>query len=296
MIKSHLKTIKQDQLEDQWIEKKIKILSNLEPKIGEKEKNSVLKWFKMHEDILFKRGEVDNPGFKLCVPKKQVQGLVRQQHHDIGHFGAAKTFNHMSREFFWPRMRKHIRQIVAACTLCQKTKVSTGSHGTNNSVLTKTLGEIVCIDLMGPLPPSRFGATQLVAVVDAFSKYTRLYALKNGTTRNILRCLEKDYFVKVQKPAAILSDNGTQFVSKLWEKSLREHGIVVKHTSTYFPQGNTTERVNREIGRLLRAWCCEKHTRWAYMLKEVEHCLNNVVHESTGFTPNYLHFGFTEIK
>lgn len=51
------------------------------------------------------------------------------------------------------------------------------------------------------------------------------------------------------------------------------------------------ERVNREIGRILRAFCHSKHPRWAYLLEQVQMWINRAVHTSTGFTPNELHFG-----
>nr|CAI5842451.1 unnamed protein product [Callosobruchus analis] len=89
----------------------------------------------------------------------------------------------------------------------------------------------------------------------------------------------------------IVSDNATQFHSKLWKRELTSFNIQVCHTSAYFPEGNMTERANREIGRVLRALCAERHTKWAVYLDQIEDCLNNVVHESTGFSPSWLHFG-----
>nr|CAI5868790.1 unnamed protein product [Callosobruchus analis] len=95
----------------------------------------------------------------------------------------------------------------------------------------------------------------------------------------------------IQRPKAILSDNGTQFASLEWKAVLGRENIAVKHISVYFPEGNMTERYNREIGRLLRTYCHDKHTRWAYVLGFVEQCINNAVNESTGYTPNFLQFG-----
>nr|CAI5850130.1 unnamed protein product [Callosobruchus analis] len=59
-----------------------------------------------------------------------------------------------------------------------------------------------------------------------------------------------------------------------------------------FPEGNVTERANREIDRVLRALCAERHTKWAVYLDQIEDCLNNVVHESTGETPSLVNTFF----
>lgn len=292
LVKTDLKTIKEDQRKDNWIDETIGMC--LGERKQDKKVERALRCYVLYQDILFRRGDRDNPGYKLCVPKNQMVNLVLQQHHDIGHFGANKTYWHMKKDFYWPKMRRCIRKLVSTCELCQKTKISPTSVGTKNSVLVEKPGELVCLDLMGPLPTSRGGTTQLLVVVDAFSKYTRLYALKRATAKAILNRLTHDYFVNVQKPRKILSDNGTQFRSKIWGETLIREGIKPKYTSVYFPQGNLTERVNREIGRLLRSWCSEKHSKWACVIKDVENCINGVVHESTGSTPNLLQYGKSE--
>lgn len=95
----------------------------------------------------------------------------------------------------------------------------------------------------------------------------------------------------MKKPKCILSDNGTQFRAKEWSKTLTEVGIKCKFISIYFPEGNLTERYNKEVGRMLRSYCHDKHTRWPTMLEFVERCLNNALNESTGYRPEYLQFG-----
>ena len=47
----------------------------------------------------------------------------------------------------------------------------------------------------------------------------------------------------------------------------------------------------RELGRLFRTKCANKHTKWAEYISEIEKTLNNTVHYSTGFTPQELHYG-----
>ncbi|XP_018576650.1 WD repeat-containing protein 89 [Anoplophora glabripennis] len=52
-----------------------------------------------------------------------------------------------------------------------------------------------------------------------------------------------------------------------------------------------TERINKEIGRLMRAYSHDSHGKWAHKLKEVEGYLNRVIHGSPGYSPEELHFG-----
>lgn len=287
LMKEDLNAISRDQRKDTLFGS---IIANLNRNVD----SSYSKNYVLYNGILFKRGDDYNPGYKLCVPKDQALSLIKQQHNDIGHFGYKKTFYHMRQKFYWKKMLKHIRQVVSSCDICQKTKVSRVVRGEFNSVLVKQPGDLVTLDLMGPLPRSRAGATQLLVVVDSFSRYSKLYPLKRATARIIVNRLVNDYFPKVQLAKAVLSDNGTQFHSALYKSTLEERGVQIRYTSLYFPQGNATERVNREIGRLLRVFCAEKHTKWAYLISDVEHCLNSVIHEATGYAPSFLFKGIIE--
>lgn len=289
-LQKSFKSLKADQMDDEWIRKKMEILDGSDKRDSILTKR-VLTWFKIHEGILFKRGDDLNLGYKICVPKSQVKDLILAHHVNEGHYGRAKTFSYLKQRFYWPKMQKQVGQVVASCEICQKAKVQNRSAGLRNAVLPAKPGELVCIDLMGPLPMSRGGATQLLVLVDAFSKFCKLYALKKASSKAIVNRVLEHYVPQVQKPQCILSDNGAQFAGKHWLDSLSKNGIAVKHTSVYFPQGNMTERYNREIGRLLRSYCFDKHTRWAFVIGFIEECLNNAINETTGFAPYFLQFG-----
>ncbi|KAG5860991.1 hypothetical protein JTB14_030789 [Gonioctena quinquepunctata] len=252
MLKLHFKVLRTDQMNDEWIRNKIEFIENCQEGVeitNEKDRN-ILRWFVVHEGILFKRGDVRCPGFKLCVPQNQRRDIILAHHKALGHFGKTKTYLHMRNMFYWPKILKHVGQIVAACDLCQKAKCSPKSRGLLNPIITKKPG--VCLDMIGPLPQGRGGVTQILVIVDAFPKFVKLYALLRATSKAIFNKIVKDYIPNVQKPECILSDNATQFTSELWKTTLGELGIRIEHISVYFPSGTITERYNKEIGRLLR--------------------------------------------
>ncbi|KAG5863678.1 hypothetical protein JTB14_031157 [Gonioctena quinquepunctata] len=121
----------------------------------------------------------------------------------------------MRNMFYWQKILKYVGQIVAACDLCQKAKCSPKSRGLLNPIMKKKPGEFVCLDMIGPLPQGKGGVTQILVIVDAFSKIVELYALRRAMSKAILNKIVKDYIPNVQKPECILSDNATQFTSEL---------------------------------------------------------------------------------
>jgi len=144
---------------------------------------------------------------------------------------------------------------------------------------------------MGPLPRGQRGAKYILAVLDIFSKYIKLYPIKKATSTTILRKLIDDYMPNIGEIEQLLTDNGTQFHSKQWFKQLTVLGIRVKHTTTYHLESNPVERANREIGRMLRTYCHAKHTNWVKWIPNIEYWINHSHHSSTGYTPYQVLYG-----
>lgn len=130
----------------------------------------------------------------------------------------------------------------------------------------------------------------IFVLLDCFSKFCRIYPLTAATT---LQCLTKvaRYQQEVNGFETLLTDHGTQFTSKEWYARLKEMSIRPTHSSIRHPASNPVERVNREIGRILRTYCNQKHSSWTRYLPAMNELFNSVVHESTGTTPYLLHFG-----
>lgn len=141
---------------------------------------------------------------------------------------------------------------------------------------------------MGLLPRGQLGMRYILILVDIFSKHVRLYAIRRANTDTILHKLTHDYLPKHGPIKKILTDNGTQFTSSKWTEQLQSLEIKTSFTTIYHPESNPVERVNREIGRILRTYCSHKHTTWVKWLDNIEYWLNNTTHQSTGFTPTQI--------
>uniref|UniRef100_A0A2S2NTZ7 Pro-Pol polyprotein n=1 Tax=Schizaphis graminum TaxID=13262 RepID=A0A2S2NTZ7_SCHGA len=138
---------------------------------------------------------------------------------------------------------------------------------------------------MGPLPTGRGGTHYILSILDTFSKFIKLYALKRATTKAIIKRLVEDNIPEVGTSDAIISDNGTQFTSKIWTAKLTELNIKTVFSTKYHPQSNPVERYNREIGRLLRIYCHDQHSKWPNFLEKIECWMNRMRSEITEATP-----------
>lgn len=246
--------------------------------------------FQIHQDILICYNPFQNSP-KLAVPDKMVKILVESYHKHFGHFGISKLFNIMRINLFFPNMRRRIQQFVRSCDLCQKSKFpSRNLIGTTHPILTYNPGDLVTVDYYGPLPEGRSKCSYIFVVIDAFSKFVKLYPLRRAQAKISALKIVND-FHKIIPIKVILSDHGTQFQSKFWQETMRRYNIRPTFSSIRHPESNPTERVMKELSRLFRTYCSRSHCGWVSQLKNIEELFNSAPHLSTGYSPNEVLHG-----
>lgn len=247
------------------------------------------KQYYLEQDILKYKGREESEGVPV-IPNHMQNELIKNVHEELGHFGTKKVYVVMKHRFYFPSMKKIINEYISTYDICQKSKHEVRTYvGNCKPVISDGIGELVFSDLYGPLPTSKFGNRYICVVQDSFSKYIKLYPLRNATGASVLRSV-KDYHRKIPIKH-IVTDNGTQFTSKVWENGLRDLNIKFSHTTIRNPRPNSVERVNKELGRFFRTYCSHSHKSWTNIVSDIENCYNDTEHESTKHTPNQIVYG-----
>jgi len=244
----------------------------------------------IHNQLLFRKSHQGE--YQIHVPKELVEPLVVETHQIYGHCGTYKTYKLLQQNHQFQSMYHTIKRIIKTCDLCQRTKISNSiAREPTLSLIPEKPLEMVSADLMGPLPRGQGGCRYILAILDLFSKYVKLYPLKRATTDAIIKRIVTDYIPTIGLFQKILTDNGTQFTSQKWNRVMEGLKLKSVHTTGYHPESNPVERTNREIGRLLRTYCHKQHTNWLSWLDNIEFWINHTTHSSTGYTPQYTLFG-----
>ena len=134
---------------------------------------------------------------------------------------------------------------VANCGTCAKGRVG-GRRRTNPLRLcppTEPLSA-VCLDLLGPLPETAMGNRYLLFMVDRFSKLTRVVAIPREDAETVASTFCDTWVASYCPPDTLLTDNGPQLTSTLFQGVCRLMGITNLYSTTYHPQTQ-----GREIGR-----------------------------------------------
>lgn len=233
--------------------------------------------------------------WKIFIPNEITTEFIQQVHKFLTHFGTDKVVKWIQSYFVINNLERKVREIVTSCDVCQKTKIAVkGSRGELYYDIPQGPNEQLSIDLFGELPRARLGLKYILVVMDKFSKFTKLYPLKRITAENVTRIMLHKHFPKYGIPETILTDRGAQFTGEKWKNLGTELGVRIIWTTPYNPPSNPVERVMREIGRIIRVYANEKHTRWERLVPRIEQAINSTHHSGTNFRPYELHLNVDE--
>ncbi|GKG14609.1 transposon Tf2-1 polyprotein, partial [Tanacetum coccineum] len=96
-----------------------------------------------------------------------------------GHAGFLRTYARVATYFFWPGMRRVIREFVRSCQICQRAKSCQLQPAGLLSPLPipNQVWEDIAMDFITGLPNSK-GYTVIMVVVDRLSKYAHFAPVK----------------------------------------------------------------------------------------------------------------------
>jgi transposase InsO family protein len=118
------------------------------------------------------------------------------------------------------------------------------------------------MDFIVGLPRTRDGYDSIWVIVDRLTKFAHFIPVKTTYSRAQLAELYRSRIVCLHGiPKKIVSDRGTQFISRFWKRLHESMDTKLNFSSAYHPQiDGQTERINQVLEDMLRA-CALKHGR-----------------------------------
>lgn len=230
----------------------------------------------------------------LYVPTEMEDNVIRMIHEKVGHLAVEKCYNQLRFHYWFPKMYEKVGDFIKNCVRCI---MHTAPKRINERIL-HSIPKVpvpfhtLHVDHYGPLPSLKNQKRYLLVVVDAFTKYTKLYATKTVAVGEVIPSLQK-YFSYYSRPVRVVSDMGSCFKHENFEVFATRNNFQHIRNATAAPQANgQVERVNRVLTPMLGKMT-EPVSRsdWTTLLERVEYALNNTVHESTKQTASRLLFG-----
>ena len=214
-------------------------------------------------------------------------------HQSSGHFGKKRSLERLNRQYYWPGMSKQLLRWVATCPSCcvNKPGVGMGKLPLSQELFGVRFAR-VAVDIISGFKTTPNDNTCMMVVTDYYTKYTRVFPLKDHKAITCATALVKGWIMHLGVPLMLHSDQGPEFQSELWQCMCECLAICKTRTNPYRPQSDgMVERFNRTLIQVLKPLVNMDLDDWDEQCEFVCHAYNSTVHSCTNCTPNLLVFG-----
>lgn len=245
----------------------------------------------MKDDKLYRK---IGDSLKWVVPSAARWRICQLCHDESGHFAVEKTLDRIKQEYWFPKMNRFVNKYVSACLNCAFSKGTTSKKSGYLHPIPK--GSLpfhtLHMDHLGPFVRSKAGNSYIFAIIDGFSKFIFVRAVKNLKSNTTIKILQ-DIFDVVGCPRVIISDRGTSFTSRTFREYIKSIGVKHVLNAVATPRANgQIERYNRTILDSLNASNHGLDEReWDLHVGKVQWSLNNTTNKGTGTSPSEIVFG-----
>ena len=236
-----------------------------------------------------------SPGFnkevqRILVPNntKLRDEIFRfsHMHPSAGHFGTQATAARAALKFYWPGMASALKQQVKRCDTClakiQQVNLKGGQHKPRKHGFP---GEVLYVDLVGPMPETPDGMRYIVTMQDGFSRYCTACTIPNKEAITVANALLDNWITKFGCPVRIHSDQGKEFQNSTWHQLCDRLQIAKTTTPAYNPQSNPVERFHRSLNTIMRTHLAREDAGWSRFLPMATFAYNTKVNATHGLTP-----------
>ena len=149
----------------------------------------------------------------------------------------------------------------------------------------------VIVDCVGPLPRTKAGHKYIQTIMCAATRFPEAIPLRAISAKKIVEVVI-NFFSKVGLPRVIQTDQGLNFMSKLFRQAIEQLGVQHVKFCAYHPQSQgALERFHATMKNMLHAHCLEHQKEWDQGLPFILFAAREAIQESLGFSPFEMIFG-----
>jgi transposase InsO family protein len=210
--------------------------------------------------------------------------------HQLGHFGRKRTLQLVQATYTWPNMQSDVAKFVLTCEPCQINKKSRVAKRVWQKFPITSRFKTVHVDLVGPLQKSTKGRQYIFTMIDRYSRWMEAVPLANIRATDCAEAFFRVWVCRFGVPETVISDQGSQFESFVYNDMLKRLGAKHVRTTAYHPQSNgKVERSHSTIKNILR--CLSAHRAdWDKVLPTTMLAMRTAIND-TGTSPALLVFG-----
>jgi len=212
-------------------------------------------------------GYADSHDDKSGLTKEEKQVIFQEMHDKPigGHLGMNRTYDGMNLLTTWPGMKQELEEYIRQCETCQKNKITQNTTKMPMKITTtpKVVWERCALDIVGPLIQTSDGNRYVLTFQDELSKYTLTIPIEEQDTVTVGKAFVEEVVLKFGIPQMILTDQGSNFMTKVFTNVCKLLKIKKGKCTAYHPQlKGALGRMHRVVVEYLRYFILEDQSNW----------------------------------
>ena len=232
--------------------------------------------------------------YRLAVPHSRKPEIMHTYHDNLlaGHKGTQITYNKIHSRYYWKNLFFDVDNYCKTCDECAKKKVLQEPKAPLLPIPCISPFEKIGMDLVGPLPKTDLGNTHILVFIDYLTKWTEAIPLSQTDAPEVAKQLYSEIICRHGTPEIIITDNASNFTSKLMTEVCKILKISLQPSSPYHPQGNgASERLIRTLTQTIAIFVSQNQKDWDLCLPGVLFGYRTSKHTATKETPFHLLYG-----
>ncbi|KAL0240025.1 hypothetical protein GEMRC1_010132 [Eukaryota sp. GEM-RC1] len=256
------------------------------------EETNVLTCLTPADNEIFRNFDLQN----LISDKESRFEFIDTIHRENGHLSKNRLLSRLKLWNLNPTLFKEdISTVLSNCGICQKfQELSFNNVSSTGKLFSNLPFQSVHVDMIGPLQQDALGNKYILAITDAFTRFSILCPTTDIRAETVADSIFTDVFCFFGLPESIRSDGGSEFDNTVLSAVLKR--LNVKHMFSYphhHESNGLAERRNKEIRSTLNKYTAELNERknWSKLIPIIQLIINSIPCSSTGFSPFTLLFG-----
>lgn len=210
-----------------------------------------------------------------------------------GHVGVKRMLNNIRRKYFWPGLEKDVSDFVQKCDKCQREKYF---KYIKQPLVITDLGcnafDKIFLDIVGPLPKDSSNNVYILTLQCDLTKYVEAYPITNKEAVTVAQTFVNIFILRYGLPRSILTDQGTEFMSFVFEEICKILNITHLNSTAYHHQTiGSLENNHKHLGSYLRIQTNNEPQFWSSWVPYWCFAYNTTIHTQTKYSPYELVFG-----
>ena len=225
------------------------------------------------------------PG-RSAKPMGYRERVLLENHNGMlgGHVGRERTYELISKDYWWPGMYEGVRRWCRNCEQCQRERGSTGTTAYSRTQFYSRPFRCLQYDTVKCREEHEDGYKYILTCICCFSRFCWLIPLKTKSAESVADGLVTHVFLGIAMfPTVMRSDNAKEFVGEVAQEINRLLGISHITGSSYHPQSQgMVESMHKTLNAIMRCLIAGRPTAWETMLPYAQCILRIMPMKSLG--------------